>query len=190
MLLIGIDPGLDGGIAIIGLPIKGIRDEESIWACTMPTKEHYTGKGREIDVRMVRSVIDGHRLFSNPVVPGRDWGGPDVGREAVLIAIESVRNINKGRKMGASTMFAFGDGFGKLRALLELESWATLYVTPQTWQKVVLLGKNKGDSKKAALSFVSRRYPAVELKASAKCKKPHDGKVDALCLAEYARRTL
>ena len=44
------------------------------------------------------------------------------------------------------------------------------------------------DTKAMSLLACKRIFPDIDLIDTERCKKPHDGKVDALLLMEYARR--
>ncbi|MGJ8524317.1 hypothetical protein LMG33818_000025 [Halomonadaceae bacterium LMG 33818] len=88
---------------------------------------------------------------------------------------------------GVTSMFSFGKGFGIVIGVLEALSIPYRIVTPQAWKKCVLAGTSK--DKDAAINFVRRAYPDVEL-VPARCRKPHDGIADAVCLAEYGRQLL
>ncbi len=85
---------------------------------------------------------------------------------------------------GVVSMFNFGDGYGKVKGVLETLAIPYQLVTPQAWKKVVLSGTAK--DKDAAIQYVANRYPDLEL-IPPRCRKPHDGIADATCLAEYAR---
>lgn len=188
MLLVGVDPGLTGGVAILGMTGTAGRDFDEIAVGAMPTRDHFSGKGREVAPDLVRDFVLGFRKADEPVG---------------LFVVEHVSNVRPPKKSepaapapgkekslgGAMGVFAFGDGFGLVRGVPILMGWPRDYPRPGQWQKVVFAGKSaKGDAKRMALSFVSRRYPQVCLLATAKSKVPHKGIVDALCILEYARR--
>ena len=78
------------------------------------------------------------------------------------------------------------------------------FVQPKKWQSIwegvpiqkVPTGKKnkkgepmyKTDTKATSLLAVQRLFPNIDLRASERCKIPHDGIVDALLMAEYCRR--
>ena len=99
-----------------------------------------------------------------------------------MVAIERAQAMPK---QGVVGMFRYGVGFGKILGVLEALKVPHVIVRPQQWKKVVLEGTQK--DKDAAISFVKKAYPMVDLTPGAK-RKPHDGIADAVCLAEYARR--
>ena len=88
---------------------------------------------------------------------------------------------------GVTSMFTFGKGYGKILGVLETMDIPYVLITPQTWKNVVLVGTDKGKS--AAVEFCRARYPKVLLLETPRCRVPHDGMADALCIAEYGRVT-
>src|SRR5262245_61554347 len=132
MFVAGIDPGLTGGLAFIRLNIDDNPNDLEATAVAMPTRVHFSGKGREVDVRTLKYHFENaHRLF-----------GENVGPERIsLVVIEHVGNVRKGgRPQGASSMFSFGDGFGAVRTTVDLCGFPVVYVRPQAWQKTILAG--------------------------------------------------
>ncbi len=60
-------------------------------------------------------------------------------------------------------------------------------VTPQRWQKEMLAGMQGG--KDASCIRAQELFPEADLKKGPRSKKLHDGRSDALLIAEYGRRT-
>ena len=85
---------------------------------------------------------------------------------------------------GVTSMFTFGTGFGRVLGVIEALGLPYRLVTPQAWKKVVLAGTSR--DKTAAVEFVNRAYPALNL-APGRKRVPHDGMADAVCIAEYGR---
>ena len=54
-------------------------------------------------------------------------------------------------------------------------------MTPQKWKAAILADTAK--DKKAAVEFVARRFPDVELLATPRSRVPRDGMAEACCLA-------
>lgn len=86
---------------------------------------------------------------------------------------------------GVASMFNYGKGFGLILGVCEALGIPYRLITPQAWKKVVLSGTAK--DKDAAVNFVRRAYPGVNLTPGRK-QKPHDGMADAVCIAEYGAR--
>ena len=78
-------------------------------------------------------------------------------------------------------MFKFGSGWGLVRGILAGRQIPYVLVRPQEWQKVMLAGYPKGSEYLVA----SRRWPSHDFRASERCRKPHDGMVDAALIAAY-----
>ena len=87
---------------------------------------------------------------------------------------------------GVVSMFSFGQSVGYIKGVLEAFRIPYQEITPQKWKREFGL-----TSDKAASAEVCRKlFPDVDLLATPKCKKPHDGMAEALLMAEYARRKL
>ena len=147
MIIVGIDPGQKGGIAII--------HELGIEAHPMPMA------GKEIDGRAIGAMLSSFR-------------------EALVI----VEKVHAMPKQGVSSTFKFGSNYGRILGVIEALNMSYELVTPQAWKKAVLSGTDKG--KTAAVEFVHRRYPAIDLMPG-RMRTHHDGMADAVCIAEYGR---
>ena len=71
---------------------------------------------------------------------------------------------------------------GKWEGILEILEISHSLVKPQKWQKEILGNIPKGKSKEYAYTYARKKWPTLNL------LKKHDGLIDALCIAEYARR--
>ena len=93
-----------------------------------------------------------------------------------------------GVKSAGSTMF----GYGKLIATAELycETYdcELMTPTPREWQIHVIPKTKRGETKKASIKHAKKIYPLLSLLRTPRCKKPHDGMADALCMLTWARR--
>ncbi len=85
---------------------------------------------------------------------------------------------------GVTSMFNFGKNYGFIQGLLAAYFIPFELVTPQKWKKTFGVTGDKNSS----ISVCKRLFPDVDLRRTEKCKKDHDGKAEALLLAEYARR--
>jgi hypothetical protein len=93
-------------------------------------------------------------------------------------------------KFGCKTNFAQGYSFGVVSTVLSMGAIPHMAVNPKMWQKDIFAGL-RGDSKDtkgASIEFCRRTYPNLDLRASERCRVPHDGIADALCMATWAAR--
>jgi len=158
--IIGIDPGLTGGVCFM---------EDSIVALhRMPVRP--TG-------RKNCTEVDGAALALLLV----DYAG----RDDALAVVEKVHAMPK---QGVSSTFTFGEGCGVIRGVLETLAIPRRYITPQQWVKVVLEGHPKTDEKRG-IHVAESLWPRVQFVLD-KCRVPHMGMVDAALIAEYGRRCL
>lgn len=120
--------------------------------------------GKEIDFTEVASIV-------RVVMP--QW-----------IVIEKVGSMPG---QGVASTFKFGMGYGALLGIAAGLNIPVELTTPQRWKGKVLHGTAK--DKDAAIAYCRRAFPVIEL-VQPRCRKPHDGIADALCLLEYGRREL
>lgn len=174
MIYAGIDPGLDGAIAII--EAEGTSHGHVIATRIMPTIKAGTGNKRLLD----------HRSVPNWLRPGDPWNGlmPDY----VVIEEQQVMRGEKGERQGAGSGFTIGRNYGALlQALADFEIPHEI-VRPQAWQKMYGISSAQGDTKAQAAVVCQQLFPAADLHKGPRSGKPHDGVVDALLIAECARR--
>lgn len=113
MLIVGIDPGLEGAVAFLdGRKVLGVH--------SMPTTATKAGR-EEIDALALDALFDLYKA-------------PD------LVVIEEV---NADPKFGASRGFSMGRNFGAALAVVQVRAFPHLRVRPQTWKKAILSGTDK-----------------------------------------------
>ena len=76
--------------------------------------------------------------------------------------------------------------FGEVRAVLRCTVGDLVEVTPDTWRRGLGLPLRGGQAKADALDHVRRHLPRLNL-SPRRFRVPHDGIVDAACLALYGR---
>jgi len=158
MIYIGIDNGLTGGLAALS-DHPGAPVE--MWP--MPTRGK--AKGNEVDAAAIWDFID-------------KWD-----RASVTVILETPGKHSP----GAQALCSMWDSYGAIRGVLESRGIRHHRITPQSWQKRMLVGCAKGDTKPAALAMAKRLWPDETWLASPQCTKPHDGMIDAALIAEYGR---
>ena len=143
MIYIGVDPGKNGGIAII----------DSDGAIAFPFSEE-----------RLLIELDG------------------IAQEYECICY--LEHVHAMPKQGVSSTFNFGMNFGFIQGVLKAYNIPYELVTPQKWKKEFSCTSDKNTS----IEVCKRLFPKVNLKATDRCKKDHDGMAEALLIAEYGRR--
>lgn len=162
MNYIGIDPGLDGAIALIpeGAP-------PSFW--DTPTLQGATTPGK----KTARRIYDEAEMARLLRVALHCSGG-------VLATIEQVHSMPK---QGVASSFTFGMGYGIWLGLLAALQIPYRRVTPQRWQRDILADGPKTDQ--AAVAFAGRLYPAAAGHLRTPRGKLLMGRADALLIAHH-----
>jgi len=83
---------------------------------------------------------------------------------------------------GITSTCTFCRGYGIILGILGTLKIPVVEITSQRWKKKILAGTKR--DKYAAIEYVRKRYPKIDLKPGRK-KKPHDGIADSICIAEY-----
>ena len=156
MYVIGIDPGLSGGIAVIDrlLPVD-VMDTPVLKG--KKSKKFYDIQGM---AGVLREYTD--KMFTVLAVLERQQAMPT---------------------QGVSSTFKTGEGYGIWQGLLTGLSIPYITVHPRTWTKKVLQGA-RGDGKARSILMARQLFPTAEL-IPPRCRVPKDGRADALCLAYY-----
>jgi hypothetical protein len=98
---------------------------------------------------------------------------------------------------GKSTAFSMGYQCGALEMACIAAKVPYTMVRAVDWQKYMFKGideiyktnSKKRDTKAMALSAIKNIFPCLKLTYGNKATVPHDGLIDAVLIAEYARRT-
>ena len=117
--------------------------------------------GKDLDLEYIASWITDIGPIDLAIIE-KSWGRPFQ---------NSVATFNQGKFLG------------EIYGILATLKIPYQEVRPQAWKKVVLAGTDR--SKQAAIDYVRKKYPGVELRGSLQSRKPHEGIVEAICLAEY-----
>lgn len=154
----GVDPGKDGCLAILGYREAPI---------LIPFSEsEYANQLRRLEAAT---------RFSPPTV------GVVPPKVEVFCVVE---HVNAMPGQGVTSCFSFGQNFGFILGLLTAFRIPYELVRPQKWKKEFGCTSDKNTS----IEVAQRLFPDVDLRRTENCRKPHDGKAEALLLAELARR--
>jgi crossover junction endodeoxyribonuclease RuvC len=107
------------------------------------------------------------------------------------IPSQSVVFIEKAQvypRNGSVGMFNYGKGYGELIGVATALGFSLKLVPPQKWFKTLQIGKLMGIGKEGSIRAARSLHPSLDLRASDRCRTPHDGLADALLIAEYGRR--
>lgn len=152
-LTFGADPGLTGCVATL-------LDGEPGPFIDMPTKEVGT-----------RTEVDGKALA--------DWIKWVMAQNSGAFVQACVEQVSARPMDGGTSAFRFGEGFGKVKAVLEVLNIPYLLTVPAQWKRNMgLIGTDKDMARQLAI----RRFPSM---AEQLKRKKDNGRADALLLALY-----
>lgn len=155
---VGVDNGISG--SLVALSSDGL-------VCAKLIMPLHTVRGRdEVDVVAIAEWLLENRLTTD--------------RTTVVIE-------EPGGSQSAKAASSMAGSFHALRATFALLRYKWLRITPQSWQKPMLRCKT-GDTKPAAAAMVQSLWPGEDWRASPRCRVLHEGAVDAVLIAEHARR--
>ena len=112
----------------------------------------------------------------------RDVLSDCVGKDIVCC----VEKVGARPGQGVVSMFNFGRNFGIIEGMLIALQLPYQLVTPQAWKKEFSLTGNKQTS----IDVCKKLFPGINLLATERSRKEHDGMAEALLMAEYARRRM
>ena len=117
MNIIGIDPGLDGGIAIInGNAIELLE--------TIPSQPKNGFIKRQVNTIELARIL---RPFKDSIC--------------------FMEQVSARPMQGVSSVFSFGDTYGSIRGVLGALEITTYYVTPQVWKKSLKISSKEDSLK-------------------------------------------
>ena len=155
----GIDVGMTGAIAFIGLP----PGSKPFNISPMPLMA--VGKRNEVDVVRLWEMIAG------------------IEHGATTYVVEQCSF----HQPSQAAMRSQAMSFGKILGLLESRGCKVIVVPAPKWQKEMLGKIPAGTTKAAALGLAKRLWPDEKF-IFPRCKVPSDGAVDAALMAEWGRR--
>lgn len=162
-VLIGIDPGLSGAIAILH-PIAYTTHDIPVLEVKRGKKTKRRYNVAEI-VRILKRVRDESHVQQYPV---EVW----------------LEDVHAMPRQGVTSMFSMGRGLGMYEGIITSLEIPLNYISPVIWKRKIMEGQGK--EKGAAV------YKAQQLFPSAILTTPRgrliDGRAEALLIAEYGRR--
>lgn len=95
-----------------------------------------------------------------------------------------VEKVHSMPKQGVASTFSFGTNYGIIIGHLMALGVNYELVQPSVWKKAMGVTADK----RTSIRRCKEMFPDVDLRATARCKKDHDGMAEALLIAEYGRR--
>ena len=160
MLIIGIDPGISGGICFFeDGQVKEILD--------MPTMAEGKKNKRQINGRQIFNEISS-RIDSYSL-------------ENINVVVEQVSAMPG---QGVTSMFNFGQSFGVIKGICSAMQLPIFFVRPAKWKKHFNLINSQKD---ASRTRVIEMFPNI---SSILSKKKDANKADAILIASYYENTI
>lgn len=134
-VIIGIDPGLKGGIALIrkGVPVK-------VWK--MPVIK--SGTKSILNLQTLNEILAHCKSFA-------DFDG-------CLVVLERVHAMPK---QGVVSVFTFGEGYGTIKGMAVAHGLGLMEVRPTEWQSALLQGIPKDLGKKRSIAYCLHRFSGL-----------------------------
>jgi len=124
-LTIGVDPGLNGALALLDSYGELIELDD------MPRI------GKAVSVGLLADIFDTH-----------DTNNGILASEPVICVIE---DVHSSPQMGVTSAFSFGRSKGVVEGVAAGCNMRLVYVTPGKWKRDMRLGKDKGEARAAAI---------------------------------------
>lgn len=94
-------------------------------------------------------------------------------------------------KQGVSSSFNYGRHFGTIEGVLHTCRIPITLIIPKVWTSDIHEGLDPMlPAKEKSAIAISRMYPGIDFRSSSRCRKPHDGIMDAVLIAEHGRRKI
>lgn len=163
MVVIGIDPGVSGAVAIF--------DGAALAVVDIPTQARRYGKGNEVSPAGLGRLLGPYRDRDCVIVLEQVNAMPPTGKPC--------RVCKRSPSMGATSAFHFGEGVGVIRGVAAALEIPIAFVLPQVWKrKAGLISKDKD----AARTLAMELFPHY---ADSLAWKKDIGRADAILIAKF-----
>ena len=181
MYVLGIDPGLSGGLCVLNE--DGIIDVMRMPTCTRPNR-----KGNWIDLEKIWDFVDKYAYdwtdYSSDYQSKFDW------IKHICIERQFILR-SQGMSSGSKTMFQSGMLYGFCQQFdatvneVNAKDWQT-YIFDKVDESRIVKYNYDNDTKLKSIAYVEQTYGSKYLFYSKRQTKPSDGLADAICIASYA----
>ena len=127
-MILGIDPGLDGGIAILDGNAIELLD-------TIPTEKKTGFIKRQVDAQKLSNIL---RVYP--------------------ISVCYLEKVASRPGQGVGSVFSFGDTYGAIRGVLGTLGIPTYYISPQKWKKALKISSKEDSLKASKDLFPSVNF--------------------------------
>ena len=189
-LFLGIDPGLTGGLAYLpgnnasvlkytsenNPPIisRGIFKSPNGAFCSSGFASSLTYE----PMPLVNGAIEARAVAETIRRVTRDY----------LNVKAFVEKTQAAPGQGVTSMHSFGIGAGIILGVLAALDIPTELVVPSVWTRVMHRGSQGATPKERSRETALRLFPGHTFLATSRSRKPHEGIIDAVLIAEYGRR--
>lgn len=165
MIILGIDPGVSGAIAMINEEGEIARIEDLPVLCLKKGKKTNTILdiiGLANTLRVVSSLNNAHGM-------------------GVVAYVEKAQSMPD---QGSASTFKYGKSCGAIEGILAAFNFPFTLVNPRTWKKAMMADMDR-KSKDASRYRASQLFPSA---ADMLSRKKDEHRAEALLIAEYGRR--
>lgn len=178
-VVIGIDPGYKGALAIYDLHTDSLVDLQD---CPVFVVE-------EVKANKKKKKVTKYKKFQmyQQLLPALHFTRPAGTPHRVLVVLERVHAMPK---QGTCSMFTFGYGYGLWEMAVAVSGMSLHTVPAATWAADLFKGLPRfEDTKSRNIAYVKSLFPGVRLVGeSSRCRADKDGRADAICLAVYGAK--
>lgn len=168
--VIGIDPGLKGGIVTLNC------NGDIVLMAPLKTLE-LSSKKLHYDPGWIYGYL-GDDLWDYICINNTN------SNVDITVGIEQMQAMPSKIKGGTGN-YTTGYGYGLYIGVLASLSYKYLEISPRTWQAEMLAGVTGEDTKTKAAKVATALFPSVDFVVGEKSRKLHDGLVDAALIARY-----
>ncbi len=161
-LVMGIDPGLNGAIAVVDMDNQSIVDIIDMPTFKTASKARKQGFLEHLDIHLLSSSLDFYAKFTCLAVLEEPGAMPE---------------------QGLSSTFRFGNICGQIHGVLAGHYIPVHLAKPAVWKSALNLSSDKDDSRAMATKSFEKHAPLWAL-------KKHNDRAEAVLLTVYAQKYL
>ena len=110
-------------------------------------------------------------------------------KPSIIIIEKQTTYRRQSIKAGQTIMANYGRLIGLSEAWCKENHGEILTPSPIEWQKVIIPNVDKGETKKASIARVQKKYPNIPLLATTRSRTPSDGIADAVNMIDWYLQT-